>query len=106
MLTQSPSKASLICSRFMIGPIGRASSDRASIELIAAAPLSQIGKPGSPIRLSLRSLERRQCRMRLALNLFQDFHLHGASAPEWNQRYLQMSQGTMHSCLAEATAGN
>lgn len=23
------------------------------------------------------------------LDVFDDFHLHGASAPEWNQRYLQ-----------------
>jgi len=43
--------------------------------------------------------------MRLALDLFQDFHLHGASAPEWNQRYLQISRGAMHSWLAEATSG-
>jgi AraC family ethanolamine operon transcriptional activator len=41
--------------------------------------------------------------MTLKLDLFDDFHVHGASAPEWNQRYLQTSLGTMHSLLAEAT---
>ena len=44
--------------------------------------------------------------MAFRLDLFDDFHLHGASAPEWNQRYLQMSHGTMRSSLAEATSGN
>ncbi len=38
------------------------------------------------------------------LETFADFHLHGASAPEWNQRYLQMSPGAMRSSLAEVTA--
>jgi AraC-like DNA-binding protein len=32
---------------------------------------------------------------------FQDFHIHGASAPEWNQRYLQTSPGVMRSSLSE-----
>ena len=41
--------------------------------------------------------------MTLKLDVFDDFHVHGASAPEWNQRYLQLSRGTMHSSLAEAT---
>jgi AraC family transcriptional regulator, ethanolamine operon transcriptional activator len=41
--------------------------------------------------------------MALKLDVFDDFHVHGASAPEWNQRYLQLSRGTMHSSLAEAT---
>jgi AraC family ethanolamine operon transcriptional activator len=36
--------------------------------------------------------------------VFHDFHIHGASAPEWNQRYLQMSPGTMRSSLAEWSA--
>ena len=44
--------------------------------------------------------------MAFKLDLFDDFHLHGASAPEWNQRYLQISHGTMRSSLAEATSGN
>lgn len=35
---------------------------------------------------------------------FPDFHLHGASAPEWNQRYWQMSAGVMRSSLAEWSA--
>ena len=37
--------------------------------------------------------------------VFQDFHIHGASAPEWNQRYLQMSPGAMRSSLIECSAG-
>jgi AraC family ethanolamine operon transcriptional activator len=43
--------------------------------------------------------------MTLRLDRFDDFHLHGASAPEWNQRYLQLSPGRMHSSLTEATLG-
>jgi AraC-like DNA-binding protein len=35
------------------------------------------------------------------LLVFQDFHIHGASAPEWRQRYLQMSPGVMRSTLDE-----
>jgi AraC family ethanolamine operon transcriptional activator len=35
------------------------------------------------------------------LLVFQDFHIHGASAPEWSQRYLQMSPGVMRSTLHE-----
>jgi AraC-like DNA-binding protein len=35
---------------------------------------------------------------------YDDFHLHGASAPEWNQRYQQISCGTMRSALTEFTA--
>lgn len=41
--------------------------------------------------------------MTLKLDVFDDFHVHGASAPEWNQRYLQTSPGIMRSVLAEAT---
>lgn len=41
--------------------------------------------------------------MTLKLDVFDDFHVHGASAPEWNQRYLQLSPGTMRSSLAEVT---
>ena len=41
--------------------------------------------------------------MALRLDVFDDFHVHGASAPEWNQRYLQVSPGVMRSSLAEAT---
>jgi AraC family transcriptional regulator, ethanolamine operon transcriptional activator len=41
--------------------------------------------------------------MTLRLDVFDDFHVHGASAPEWNQRYLQVSPGTMRSSLAEVT---
>lgn len=44
--------------------------------------------------------------MTFQLDVFDDFHLHGASAPEWNQRYVQMSRGAMRSTLAEATAGS
>jgi len=43
--------------------------------------------------------------MAYRLDVFDDFHLHGASAPEWQQRYLQMSGGTMRSALAEFSAG-
>jgi AraC family transcriptional regulator, ethanolamine operon transcriptional activator len=44
--------------------------------------------------------------MTFRLDVFNDFHLHGASAPEWNQRYLQLSPGIMQSALTEATSGN
>ena len=42
--------------------------------------------------------------MSYRLDRFEDFHLHGASAPEWDQTYLQMTRGRMHSALDEATA--
>lgn len=38
------------------------------------------------------------------LLVFEDFHVHGASAPEWNQRYWQMSPGVMRSSLSEWSA--
>ncbi len=41
----------------------------------------------------------------MKLDRYDDFHLHGASAPAWNQRYAQISCGEMHSSLAEVTAG-
>jgi AraC-like DNA-binding protein len=41
--------------------------------------------------------------MTLKLDVFDDFHVHGASAPEWHQRYLQVSPGMMRSSLAEVT---
>ncbi|MGJ7509264.1 helix-turn-helix domain-containing protein [Variovorax sp. GT1P44] len=44
--------------------------------------------------------------MTYKLSVFHDFHLHGASAPEWNQRYAQMTRGAMRSSLAEVTAGS
>lgn len=40
------------------------------------------------------------------LRVFEDFHLHSPSAPEWNQRYIQMSAGVMHSSLAEWSAAD
>src|SRR6476659_6186678 len=43
--------------------------------------------------------------MSIRVDVFDDFRLHGASAPEWNQRYMQLSPGTMHSTLTEATTG-
>jgi AraC-like DNA-binding protein len=43
--------------------------------------------------------------MSLQHQRFDDFHLHGASAPEWQQRYLQLTPGTMRSALAEAAGG-
>jgi AraC-like DNA-binding protein len=43
--------------------------------------------------------------MSIRVDVFDDFHLHGASAPEWNQRYVQLSPGTMRSKLTEATTG-
>jgi AraC family ethanolamine operon transcriptional activator len=42
-------------------------------------------------------------RMPLDLHVFDDFHVHGASAPEWNQRYQQLSLGAMRSSLAEVS---
>ncbi|WP_179106942.1 helix-turn-helix domain-containing protein [Variovorax sp. KK3] len=44
--------------------------------------------------------------MPIQVDVFDDFHLHGASAPEWNQRYLQLSAGAMRSSLTEASAGD
>ncbi|MDM0078422.1 helix-turn-helix domain-containing protein [Variovorax sp. J2P1-59] len=46
---------------------------------------------------------RHETTMTLRLDVFDDFHVHGASAPEWNQRYLQVSAGSMCSSLAEVT---
>lgn len=43
--------------------------------------------------------------MAIRLDVFDDFHLHGASAPEWEQRYAQLSPGQMRSALVETTAG-
>ena len=43
--------------------------------------------------------------MSIRVDVFDDFHLHGASAPEWDQRYVQLSPGTMRSTLTEATSG-
>jgi len=40
------------------------------------------------------------------IDVFDDFHVHGASAPEWNQRYLQVSPGVMRSRLTEFTGGH
>jgi AraC family ethanolamine operon transcriptional activator len=40
------------------------------------------------------------------LSVFNDFHVRGASAPEWNQRYLQMSPGAMRSALFEWSNGD
>jgi len=37
------------------------------------------------------------------IDVFDDFHLHGASAPEWNQRYVKVSPGVMRSRLTEFT---
>ncbi|MBV8034126.1 helix-turn-helix domain-containing protein [Roseateles sp.] len=38
-------------------------------------------------------------------DVFDDFHLHGASSPEWEQRYTQLSPGRMRSALVETRAG-
>lgn len=44
--------------------------------------------------------------MAIRQDQFDDFHLHGASAPEWAQRYVQLSPGVMRSALLEtATPG-
>ena len=43
--------------------------------------------------------------MAFKIEVFDDFHLHGASAPEWKQRYMQVSRGEMRSSLAEVTTG-
>ncbi|WP_422014859.1 helix-turn-helix domain-containing protein [Roseateles sp.] len=44
--------------------------------------------------------------MAIRQHVFDDFHLHGASAPEWQQRYTQLSPGRMRSALVEtATPG-
>lgn len=44
--------------------------------------------------------------MAIRQDVFDDFHLHGASAPEWEQRYVQLSPGLMRSELLEtATPG-
>jgi len=44
--------------------------------------------------------------MTYRIEVFDDFHLHGASAPEWNQRYMQVSRGEMRSSLTEVTTGH
>ena len=43
--------------------------------------------------------------MQVRRDRFDDFHMYGASAPEWNQRYQQISRGTMRSSLTEITVG-
>ncbi|CAM3841067.1 AraC family transcriptional regulator [Roseateles saccharophilus] len=42
--------------------------------------------------------------MAIRLDVFDDFHLHRDSAPEWAQRYVQLSPGRMRSALVETTA--
>jgi AraC family transcriptional regulator, ethanolamine operon transcriptional activator len=42
----------------------------------------------------------------IRVDVFDDFHVHGASAPEWDQRYVQLSPGAMRSTLTEATSGS
>lgn len=42
----------------------------------------------------------------LKLDRFNDFHVYGASAPEWNQRYQQISRGPMRSSMTEITVGS
>src|SRR4030095_3151914 len=55
----------------------------------------------------LRSVATRlQAMPPIKLDRFDDFHLYGASAPAWNQRYQQISCGAMRSSLAEATVGD
>ena len=44
--------------------------------------------------------------MSIKVEVFEDFHVRGASAPEWNQRYVQLSAGAMRSTLTEATSGD
>ena len=39
--------------------------------------------------------------MKPQLHVFDDFHIRGASAPEWKQEYLQISPGLMRSALLE-----
>ncbi len=43
--------------------------------------------------------------MQIQVDHFDDFHVHGASAPEWNQRYQQISCGAMHSAMTEVRVG-
>lgn len=43
--------------------------------------------------------------VRLKMDRFVDFHTFGASAPEWNQRYQQISRGAMRSTMAEIALG-
>src|SRR2546425_325601 len=74
------------------------------MKLGSPAPLAQIGKMTQPPSRGYSSIAApRNTRMTLKLNVFDDFHVHGASAPEWNQRYLQVSPGVMRSSLAEVT---
>lgn len=47
----------------------------------------------------------RQFSMQIAARRFDDFHLYGASAPEWKQRYVQISRGAMQSSLTEVCIG-
>lgn len=55
-------------------------------------------------RLYPKSASRKSHPVTFRLDLFDDFHVHGASAPQWNQRYIQLSRGEMRSSLAEASA--
>lgn len=43
--------------------------------------------------------------VRLKMDRFDDFHTFGASAPEWEQRYEQISRGAMRSTMAEIALG-
>jgi len=76
-----------------------------SIEACLRAALARIGKswrhsvcfdPLPPRYLPVSVIK---------LDRYEDFHLHGASAPAWNQRYRQISCGEMRSSLAEVTTG-
>jgi len=64
---------------------------RANMQRKALDPVAQFGKTAV---------------VQSRTDIFDDFHVHGASAPEWEQRYLQLSPGVMHSSLLEARDGS
>jgi len=75
------------------------------MKLVAPGALAQIGKATQRPGQGYASVTSppRDTHMTLKLDVFDDFHLHGASAPAWKQRYLQVSPGIMRSSLAEVT---
>jgi AraC-like DNA-binding protein len=88
-------------------PIGRnCISGLVDFEVPMLARRRRMREPESANRARRRRAGYAGIAMTLRLDRFDDFHLHGASAPEWNQRYLQLSPGRMHSSLTEATLGS
>lgn len=67
----------------------------------ATAALAQFGKTTALQGLGLAAI---LARMAIRLDVFDDFHLHGASSPAWEQRHVQLSPGLMHRALIETAS--